>query len=207
MQCAPESPAEIKKTLAAGPKYTRPKLLEDAVVIPTAGSPAKGTEDAKITLVEFSDFECPFCSKAIANVEAILKAYPGQIRLIYKQFPLSMHPHADLAARASLAANEQGKFWEMHDKLFANYRNLSKPNILSWAKGLGLDMTKFTADMDSDKFKPVIAKDIKDGENAGIYGTPSFFINGKHYNGPLELAAVKTIFDAELKGASLTAGK
>ena len=195
---AGKSADDIQKALAAGPALKPPKLLEDPVSIPTAGAPVTGPADAKITLVEFSDFECPYCSKAIADVHAIMAAYPGKIRLIYKQFPLSMHPHAELAAAASLAARDQGKFWEMHDKLFANYRQLNRQNILLWANQIGLNMEKFVADLDSGKYTSTIKKDTKDGEVAGVYGTPSFFINGQHYNGPLELRAVKPILDAEL---------
>ena len=192
---------EIKKLLAAGPIYKRPKLLEDPVEIATAGAPVRGPADARLTLVEFSDFECPYCSKAVQDVRVIMKAYPGKIRLIYKQFPLSMHPHAQLAATASLAAQAQGKFWEMHDELFAHSRQLNRQNILVWAKQIGLDVDKFSSDLDSAKFAKTIQRDVSDGEAAGVMGTPAFFINGKHYNGPLELAAVKPILDAELKGA------
>jgi len=199
-----KSAAEIKKSLAEGPSYTRPKLLEDPVSVPTAGAPVKGPADAKITLIEFSDFECPFCSEAFEQVHAIMAAYPGKIRLIYKQFPLPMHPHAAIAAKASLAAQEQGKFWEMHDELFSHSKRITRENIMAWAKMIGLNMDKFTADLDSHKFDKAIEKDIADGDKAGVFGTPSFFINGKHYNGPWDLASVKPILDAELKGAPVT---
>jgi len=190
-----------KALVATSPKAHRPKLLEDPVTIPVSGSPTRGPADARITLVEFSDFECPYCSVAVGEVNTIMTAYPKDVRLIYKQFPLSMHPHAPLAAAASLAANQQGKFWQMHDALFKNFRKLSRENILALAKEIGLDMDKFTADLDSPKFKAVIEKDLADGETAGVYGTPSFFVNGKHYNGPLALDSIKPILDAELKVA------
>jgi protein-disulfide isomerase len=150
--------------------------------------------------VEFSDFECPFCSLAEKQVDILMAAYPKDVKLIYKQFPLSMHPHAELAAEASLAAREQGKFWEMYEVLFKNYRQLSRNSIVAMAKALGLDMDKFNADLDSGKYKAVVAKDLADGEAAGVYGTPSFYINGKQYNGEVTLAALKPIFAAELKG-------
>jgi len=191
---------EISKLMDASPKAHRPKLLEDPVKIPVAGAPVRGPEDARITLVEFSDFECPFCSAAVKQVDMIMAAYPKDIKLIYKQYPLSMHPHAEMAAEASLAAREQGKFWEMYELLFKNYRRLSSSSILAMAKQLGLDMDKFKADLDSGKYKAVIAKDMADGDAAGVYGTPAFYINGKQYNGELTLAALKPIFAAELKG-------
>jgi protein-disulfide isomerase len=198
-----KSVAEIRTALAAGPKYKRPKLLEDPVTIPVEGSPLAGPKEAKIVLIEFSDFECPYCSKAAAEVKTLMTAYPGNVRLIYKQFPLSMHPHAKLAAIASLAAADQGKFWQMHDALFANYRKLTRENILALAQGAGLDMTRFTADLGSSKYDAVIAKDMQDGEDAGVMGTPAFFINGKLYNGPMDVTSVKPILDAEMSGKPL----
>jgi protein-disulfide isomerase len=101
-----------------------------------------------------------------------------------------------------LAAKDQGKFWEMHNIMFANFRKLSRENMLIWAKEIGLDVDKFQADLDSGKYKKNIDKDLADGEQAGVYGTPAFFINGKLYNGPIELAGLKPILDAELKGGA-----
>ncbi len=191
---------EISKLMDASPKAHRPKLLEDPVKITVDGSPVRGPADARITLVEFSDFECPYCSAAVKQVDMVMAAYPKDVKLIYKQFPLSMHPHAELAAEASLAAREQGKFWEMYDLLFKNFRQLSRTNINAMAKEVGLDMAKFQSDLDSRKYKAVIEKDLADGEAAGVYGTPAFYINGKQYNGEVTLAALKPILAAELKG-------
>jgi len=198
---------DISKLMDASPKAHRPKVLEDPVTIPVSGSPAIGPSDARITLVEFSDFECPYCAIAMKQVKSLMAAYPKDIRLIYKQFPLSMHPHAQLAAEAALAANEQGKFWEMHDILFTNFRKLSHDNMLDWAKQIGLDVNKFKADLDSGKFMSVVKKDTSDGDAAGVYGTPAFFINGKLYNGAMTMDAVKPILDAELKGGTKTVAK
>jgi protein-disulfide isomerase len=200
-----KSPMEISKLMDASPKAHRPKILEDPVSIPVDGSPVRGPGNARITLVEFSDFECPYCSLAALEVRSIMAAYPKDVKLIYKQFPLSMHPSAPLAAAASLAANQQGKFWPMHDVLFKNFRKLSRENILAWAKDLALDVDKFKADLDSAKFQDVIKKDLADGEAVGVYGTPSFFINGKHYNGPMSMDALKPILDAELNGGAKVA--
>jgi len=191
---------EISKLMDASPKAHRPKLLEAPVNIAVEGSPVRGPADARITLVEFSDFECPYCSAAVKQVDIVMAAYPKDVKLIYKQFPLSMHPHAELAAEASLAAREQGKFWEMYDVLFKNFRQLSRNSILAMAKDLGLDMEKFKSDLDSGKYKTEVEKDISDGEAANVYGTPAFYINGKQYNGEVTLAALKPILAAELKG-------
>jgi protein-disulfide isomerase len=183
--------------LAKGPA-PRP-ILSDPVKVPIAGAPAKGPENARITLVEFSDFECPYCSHAVGQVDALMKIFPKDIRLVYKQFPLSMHPHARKAAAASLAANEQGKFWQMHDKLFASFRQLDDEHILAMAKEIGLDMNRFTADLGSGKYDAVIKKDLRDGEESGVAGTPAFFINGKLYSGSMEAAQVKPLIEAELR--------
>src|SRR5580700_4561590 len=191
---------EISKLMDASPKAHRPKLLEAPVTIAVDGAPVRGPADARITLVEFSDFECPFCSAAEKQVDIVMAAYPKDVKLIYKQFPLSMHPHAELAAEASLAAREQGKFWEMYDVLFKNFRQLSRTNILAMAKEIGLDEEKFKSDLDSGKYKAIVVKDLADGEAAGVYGTPAFYINGKQYNGEVTLAALKPILVAELKG-------
>jgi protein-disulfide isomerase len=175
------------------------KVLSDPVKIAINGAPYQGPEKAKITLVEFSDFQCPYCSRVIPEVEAILRAYPKDIKLVFKQFPLEIHSEAQQAAEASLAANAQGKFWPMHDKLFANFRKISRDNIFVWAKDSGLDMEKFKVDLQSGKFRPVVEKDVQDGMAAGVQGTPTFFINGQRYNGLMDLASVKSILDAELK--------
>jgi protein-disulfide isomerase len=197
-----KSLVEISKLMDASPKAHRPKLLEDPVTIPVDGAPVRGPADARITLVEFSDFECPFCSAAVKQVDAVMAAYPNDVKLIYKQFPLSMHPHAQLAAEASLAAGDQGKFWEMYEALFKNYRRLSRDNILALAQQLSLDMGKFKSDLDSGKYKALIDKDLADGEAAGVYGTPSFYINGQQYNGEVTLTALKPILEGDLKAAS-----
>jgi len=198
---------EISKLMDSSPKAHRPKLLEDAVSVPVDGSPVKGPTDGRITIVEFSDFECPYCSLAVKEVYTLMAAYPKDMKLIFKQFPLSMHPNAPLAAAASLAAKEQGKFWELHDLMFANFRKISRDNILIWAKQIGLDMERFKNDLASSKYETVIKKDVADGEAVGVYGTPAFFINGKHYNGPVNMETLKPILDAELKGVKAPVAK
>jgi protein-disulfide isomerase len=177
-----------------------PKLLDDPVPIPTLGSPMMGPANARITLVEFSDFQCPYCSKAVAQINATLKAYPNDVRLIFKQYPLvDAHPAAAISAAAALAAHEQGKFWPMHDVLFANRPKLSRQWILAWAKEIGLDMKRFTADLDSDAIRKAVLRDQADGDTAGVEGTPTVFLNGQKYNGDLAPDAIKPVIDGELK--------
>jgi protein-disulfide isomerase len=199
-----KSPDEVAKIVVSSPlghPRPQPKVLEDPVQIPTAGAPELGPQTARVTIVEFSDFECPYCAKAGGEIRHIMAAYPNDLRLIYKQFPLSVHPHAEMAAMAALGAQEQGKFWQMHDKMFANFHQITRENLLAWANELGLDVPKFTAALDSPKNKAIVAKDLEDGEFAGVNGTPALFIDGKHYNGPVDLAVLKPILDEEIKNA------
>lgn len=176
-----------------------PKVLEDPVPIPTLGAPVTGPANARVTLVEFSDFQCPYCSRAVHKLSALLQAYPNDVKLIFKHFPLDSHPQAQISAQAAIAAQQQGKFWQLHDLMFANPNGLSRKSILGWAGSLGMDMKKFEADMDSEAVKKTVARDLADGEKVGVEGTPTVFINGRRYNGELDLASAKPIIDAELK--------
>jgi protein-disulfide isomerase len=169
------------------------------VQIPTDGAPVAGPSNARITLIEFSDFQCPYCSIASKQIAEILKAYPKDVKLIFKQFPLDGHPQAQISAQASLAANNQGKFWQLHDLMFANRAKLSPGAIHFWAQSLGMDMKKFDADLQSPAIKKAVAKDLADGEKAGVEGTPTVYIDGLRYNGDLDLAKIKPVLDAKLK--------
>jgi protein-disulfide isomerase len=177
------------------------KILDDAVQIPVAGSPSVGPPNAKITIVEFSDFQCPYCAVAIGEINALLKTYPAQIRLIFKQFPLETHPQADLAAAAAIAAHKQGKFWPMHDAMFAHRDDLSRKSIMLLAKQNGLNMDKFESDIDSTEVRETVVRDVQDGDHAHVEGTPTLFISGQRYNGPVTLASLKPVIDGELAGA------
>ncbi|MBZ5595995.1 MAG: thioredoxin domain-containing protein [Acidobacteriia bacterium] len=176
-----------------------PPVLDEAVPIPIEGAPVKGPANARITLVEFSDFQCPYCAAAVHRIDEILAKHPADVRLVFKQFPLDIHSQAALAAEAALAAHAQGKFWPMHDKLYANFRDLSPDKIDQWAKEIGLDMARFTADLKAGKYRHVVAKELAQGEQAGVSGTPTLFVDGKHYNGPIETQALEEVLQAELK--------
>ena len=133
------------------------------------------------------------------EIDRVLKAYPTQTKLIFKQFPLESHPQASISAAAALAAQRQGKFWEMHYALFANRDKLSRKTIMDLATGLGLDLKRFGADLDSPEIKKVVARDTEDGEHIGVDSTPTLFINGQRYNGSLAFDAIKPVIDGELK--------
>ena len=178
------------------------QILSNPVSIPVAGAPSIGPENAAVTIVEFSDFQCPYCALAVPEISALLKAFPTQVKLIFKQYPLEMHPQADLAAAAAVAAQKQGKFWAMHDAMFGSRDDLSRKNILALAQKNGLDMSKFEDDMDSTSVRETVVRDVQDGDAAGVEGTPTIFINGQKYNGPIVLQDLKPILNAELTPAS-----
>jgi protein-disulfide isomerase len=176
-----------------------PPVLEDPVKISLAGDPSKGPDNARVTIVEFSDFQCPYCSKAVAEAYAVVKQFPKDVRLVFKQFPLDFHADAEFGAEAALAAQAQGKFWEMHDRLYGGFPDLSRKTVMRYAKEIGLDVNRFADDVDSHKFKARIHNEELEGENAGVGGTPTFFINGKKYNGLFDLASVAPLIKKELK--------
>jgi protein-disulfide isomerase len=171
----------------------------DISTVNLAKAPVRGASDAPVTFVEFSDFQCPYCGQAAPMMTQLMAAYPGKIKWIFKHFPLPIHPDAPLAHQAALAAEAQGKFWEMHDKIFANQRSLKKETYIGYAKELGLDVARFEKDLDSGKYKPALMADLADGQKVGIRGTPTFFINGKRVVGALPIDAFKQIMDQELK--------
>jgi protein-disulfide isomerase len=176
------------------------KTLDVPVKIRTDGEPVKGPANAKITLVEFSDFQCPYCAQAAAKLDQILSKHPADVRLVYKQYPISMiHPQANFAARASLAANLQGKFWPLHDLMFKNNEKLSPENITAWAKQVGINMDKFNKDVQSPAIKKAVEHGVAEADEIGVLGTPTVFLNGQRYNGELDPAEFGKVIDEELK--------
>ncbi len=163
-----------------------------------AKGPSRGPETAKVTIVEFSDFQCPFCSRGRDTVEEVMQAYAGKVRLVFRHFPLDFHKQAPKAAEASLCANEQGKFWEYHDALFKNQQKLELADLKEHAGSLGLDGAKFGECLDSGKMAKVVSEDLAAGKKVGVSGTPAFFINGQMLSGAQSLDEFKKIIDAEL---------
>jgi protein-disulfide isomerase len=170
--------AQVKAAPAAA---QRPQIDPKKVYTLTVGdSPSRGPADAKVTIVEFSDYQCPFCSQAEPLLDQVMAAYPKDVKRVYKQFPLtSIHPNAMPASKAALAAGKQGKFWEMHAKLFANARELTPDNFKKWAGELGIDVPKFEKDMASPEVQAAIDKDMQEAKAADVTGTPTIFVNGK----------------------------
>ncbi|MCB0353100.1 MAG: thioredoxin domain-containing protein [Bdellovibrionales bacterium] len=169
------------------------------VSVDIGSSPTRGPKDAPITIVEFSDFQCPYCSRANQVIDQVLKEYDGKVRIAFKNLPLPFHQQAEPAAKAALAASKQGKFWEMHDALFENQRQLSEEFYLAQAKELGLDIEKFKKDMESEDVKKQIAADTEAARQHGISGTPGFFVNGVAVKGALPFSHFKSIIDRWLE--------
>ena len=162
---------------------------------------AAGPADALVTIIEFSEFQCPFCKRVIPTVNKIKETYKDDVRIVFKHNPLPFHKDAPLAAQAALAAGEQGKFWEMHDLLFTDTKALKQSNIDGYAKKLGLDLKKFATDLNSKKVKDAIAADQKLARSVGARGTPHFFINGKRLSGAQPFDNFKKEIDAQLVAA------
>ena len=165
--------------------------------LPVLNSPVRGPADAPVTLTVFSDFQCPYCSRLLPFVDEVLAKNPGKVRVVFKQFPLRMHNMAQPAALASLAAREQGKFWPMHDKLFANSSQLSEEKIRALAEELGLDMARFDKDRNTQKLRDEVLRDQGLGQQAGVQGTPTVFINGKLLR-DRSMPGVQAIIDREV---------
>jgi protein-disulfide isomerase len=163
------------------------------------GAPFKGGEKAAVTIVEFSDFHCPFCRQVISTLAQLEARYGDKIKLVFRDFPIeSLHPGATKAHEAARCANEQGKFWLYHDKLFASSPSSSPEVFKGLAKEVGLDVTGFETCFDSGKYQAAVKKDIDDGNRLGVTGTPAFFINGRLVTGAQPLEAFARIIDDEL---------
>jgi protein-disulfide isomerase len=189
----------IEEAALAPAPSAAPAAPEGKQDVKLGDAPVKGPAAAKVTVIAFSDFQCPFCSRAVPVMKQIEDEYKGKVKIAFKQLPLPFHDKAHLAAEAALAANEQGKFWQMHDKLFANQQALDRPNLEKYAEELGLNMTKFKAALDSGKFKDKVDAEAKEGAAVGATGTPTFFINGTKVVGAQPFEQFKTVIDTELK--------
>jgi protein-disulfide isomerase len=169
------------------------------VTVSTDGQPSTGPSDAKVTIVEFSDYQCPYCQVWYQNVyQQLLTSYPNKIRFVYRDLPLPMHPEAIPAALAADCAGEQGDYWKYHDALFGQKYGLNRSAYEQYAADLGLDRQAFGACLDSQRYLSKIQANASDAANAGLNSTPSFVINGRVLIGALPLAEFKAVIDEEL---------
>jgi len=192
----PEITADLKKMESAN----QPLAPELAASIAKGKAPAFGPEDAKVTVVEFSDFQCPYCSRAATAVDQIKEKYGNRVRFVFRQFPLPMHENARGAAEAALAANAQGKFWEFHDKMFQNQSKLTRDSLEGMAKEAGLDVAAFKKALDSKAYAADVDADMKLGESVAVNGTPTMFINGARVQNPSDFAAISAQIEGALSG-------
>jgi protein-disulfide isomerase len=151
-------------------------------LVPLEGAPSMGPADAVVTVVEFADFECPFCAAAVPLIDKLVRAYAPHVRVAFRNYPIKYHEHADLAARAAMAAHAQGKFWQMHHELFGNRTALERADIERYARSANLDLTRFMRDLDSPEVAQAVRNDYQTGSQLGVSGTPTFFINGREFN-------------------------
>lgn len=179
------------------PVYMPPKVAVAAT------GPSKGPETAPITVIEFSDFQCPYCVRAEPTVKELLASYPDKIRLVYRDYPLPSHDLAPKAAQAAHCAGDQGKYWEMHERLFASSGKLAVDDLKKYAREVGVDGAKFDRCLDSNEKQQVVDFHKKAGDEAGVSGTPAFFINGRLISGAQPLDAFKAVIDEELKAAAV----
>jgi protein-disulfide isomerase len=159
-----------------------------------------GPIDARVTLVEYGDYECPFCGEAYPIIQAVLRELGGQVRFVFRNFPLAeAHPHARMAAYAAEAAALQGRFWEMHDLLYEHQEALEPEDLFGYAELLGLDLERFARDMSGHEVAERVRADFLSGARSGVNGTPSFFINGQRYDGSWQPRPLLAALEAALE--------
>jgi protein-disulfide isomerase len=200
-----ESGVELAKAVKAAPAAARPSPARRGpdpakeYAVNVKGAPSRGPESAKITVVEFSDFQCPFCSRVNPTLARLRQEYGDDLRIVFKHLPLSIHPKAPAAHAASVAAHRQGQFWEMHDKMFDGQRLQSEAQYVAWAEELGLDVARFKKDMASAEVKAEVDADLKEAEDLEVGGTPAFFINGRFLSGAQPYPNFKKLVDEILE--------
>jgi protein-disulfide isomerase len=181
---------------AAGPALPDPSKR---YTVDVGDAPIRGDKDAKLTIVEFSDFQCPYCQRAMGTLEQVLAKYPADVRVVYRHLPLDrIHPNARPAAEASACADEQGRFWEYHDKLFQNNRALAREDLVRYAGEVGLDAARFQACVDERRFKDKVEADLQAAREVGITGTPAFVVNGTLLSGAQPPEEFYEVIDAVL---------
>ncbi|MGE5124909.1 MAG: thioredoxin domain-containing protein [Betaproteobacteria bacterium] len=187
-------------------KYDVRVLLEPyRVPVDLADAPVRGNPKAPVTVVEFSDFQCPYCVRARPTVARVREAYGDKLRWVFRHFPLSFHQYAEKAGEAAACAGDQGRFWEMHDRLWANHAKLEVPDLKAYAAALGLDPAAFDRCLDSGRHAGLVDRDLQAGASYGVSGTPAFFVNGRPLIGAQPFEAFQQVIDDELRRAGVAA--
>jgi protein-disulfide isomerase len=187
--------------------HVRLLLEPPRINVDSSGQPTRGGADAPVTIVEFSDFQCPYCGQMARILRELDAPYGERVRLVFRDFPLPMHKDAARAAEAAACAQDQGKFWEMHDRLFAGQKSLARADLDRYAADVGLQAARFSACLDGGKHAADWQQDRRDGEQYGVTGTPAFFINGRPIFGAATIQDLRQVIDEELERAQSLAAK
>ncbi len=189
--------AKLTKSSPVEVYFKKPKI---SLNVNIAQAPTWGKEDSKVTIIEFSDFQCPYCSKAADTMKEVKAKYKGKVRVAYKHFPLSFHPEAKPAAEASMCVNEQGndKFWKFYGEVFKNQKTLDAASLETYAKTSGADVAKYKTCLQEKRYADLVQKDVAEGEQLGIRSTPTFLVNGELVNGALPIEAFSEVIDEAL---------
>jgi protein-disulfide isomerase len=182
----------------AAPPAVTGDVPYERFLVEVGDAPVRGPADAPVTMIAFSDFECPYCERGHQTVVQLEKEYAGKLRVAYKAFPLDFHSHAMVAALVAKSAQEQGKFWEFHDKLFQQ-KGLDMPRLAGYGREVGLDMTKVAEDLEALRFGSSVQRDLRQGRRLGVTGTPAYFINGRYLSGAKPIAVLRKMIDTELE--------
>ena len=198
---ATEALENLPLAAAPGGRPSRPPGPDPAreYRIDVGDAPTRGESNAKVTIVEWSDFQCPFCNRVEPTLKQIEQEYGDSVRIVFKHLPLEIHPDSRAAHAAAEAAHRQGKFWAMHDRIFMNQRDLRPETLAGYAKEIGLDLGRYQKDVASADVKNTIDKDIEQAQKLGVTGTPAFFINGRNLSGAQPFPNFKRMIDEALE--------
>ena len=206
LELATEMLEDLPLAVAPGPnaRPNRPQRPDAGkqYEVEIGSAPTRGGEDAAVTIVEWSDFQCPFCNRVSPTLVQIREEYGDRVRFVFKHMPLSIHPQAAGAHAAAEAAHRQGRFWDMHDRLFENQRDLRVETLAGYAIEMGLDMDQYKSDVEGEEVAKRISDDLEQAQKLGVTGTPSFFINGRFLSGAQPFANFKRYIDEALEKSS-----
>ncbi len=189
--------------LAASGDRLAPEIIDLADAVDPARDHIRGSEDAPVTLVEYADYECEFCGQTEPVIRALLESYGTDLRYVFRHLPLvDVHEHAELAAEASEVASAEGKFWEMHDRLFAHSTELRYDDLLRHAEAIGLDVDRFAESLDSRRYSLRVTRDVESADASGVAGTPTFFINGRRHHGAYDVGSLRAAIDREARATA-----
>jgi protein-disulfide isomerase len=195
---------QVQAALGANqPHVEKPKPVAKRVDVVPTSAPVRGSPDATVTITEYADFQCPFCANARSSLDQVLREYPGRVKLVFKSFPLDFHADSRLAHQAALAADKQGQFWPMHDLVFSRQRAMKRDDLFAMAKSLGLDMDRFTKDLESEQVRAQIVAEQAEGKQRGVQGTPTFFIDGEELVGAASVMQFEGKIDQILRAKGI----